>query len=120
MLRKTKVKPRLPTQEEFLAYRPQRCDFEWYVDDDQKVVIKVPKFERNIGKKVCKMLKKGDTFNARMDEIGSLVWQNIDGKRTVQDVLHLLEKKFPDQKNIDQRLILFLQQMYHLNYLNLN
>ncbi len=119
MPRTTKVKPRLPTQEEFLAYRPKRCEFEWFIDDEQKVVIKVPKFQREIGKKVCKVLKKGNTFNARMDDIGSLVWQNIDGNKTVRDVLKLLEKQFPDQKNIDQRLILFLQQMQHLNYLTL-
>jgi hypothetical protein len=118
--KKTKPKPRLPTQEEFLALRPQRCEFEWFVDDEQKVVIKVPKFQREIGKKVCKILKKDNTFNARMDDIGSLVWQFIDGRKTVQEVLNQLKKQFPDQKNIDQRLIFFLQQMHHLNYLTLN
>ena len=117
MPRKTKPKPRLPTKDEFLALRPQRCDFEWYIDDDNKVVIKVPKFQRDIGKKVCKVLKKENTFDARMDDIGSLVWQYIDGRKTVQDVLNQLIKTFPGQKNIDNRLILFLQQMQNLNYL---
>ena len=114
-----KTKPRLPTKEEFLTLRPQRCEFEWFVDEDQKVNIKVPKFHREIGKKVCKLLKKDETFNAQFDEIGSIIWQYIDGRKTVEDVLHTLEKQFPDQENIDQRLILFLQQMYQLNYLTL-
>jgi hypothetical protein len=102
-----------------MALRPHRCEFEWFVDNDQKVVIKVPKFQREIGKRICKLMKKDETFNARLDEIGSMVWQYIDGQRSVKDVLESLEKAFPGQKNIDRRLILFLQQMHHLNYLNL-
>jgi hypothetical protein len=115
-----KIKTRPPTQEEFLALRPQRCEFEWYLDDEQMVNIKVPKFEREIGKKVCRLLKKDNIFTAKMDEIGSAVWQAMDGRKTVSDLLQHLQKQFPDQKNIDQRLFLFLQQMYHLNYLSLN
>ena len=114
-----KTKTRLPTIEEFLALHPHRCEFEWFVDSEQKVVIKVPKFQREIGKKICKLMKKDETFNARLDEIGSMVWQYIDGQQSVKDVLEALEKAFPGQKNIDQRLILFLQQMHHLNYLDL-
>jgi hypothetical protein len=114
-----KIKPRLPTTEEFLALHPQRCEFEWFVDNKEQVVIKVPKFRREIGKKICKLMKKDEIFNARLDEIGSMVWQYIDGRHSVKDILDTLEKKFPSQKNIDQRLFLFLQQMHHLNYLDL-
>jgi len=52
-----------------------------------------------------------------MDKLGSLVWKNCDGRKTVKDILNLLEKEFPDEKNIDQRLFLFIQQMGSLNYI---
>jgi hypothetical protein len=36
----------------------------------------------------------------------------------VKIILENLKKEFPDEKNIDQRLYLFLQQMKNLNYID--
>ena len=112
-------KPRLPTTEQFLAYYPQRQPYEWTLDEEQRVCIQVPKFQHSIGKKFCKIIKKENKFTARLDEIGSIIWQHTDGKKTVKDILQILQKQFTDQDNIDQRLYLFLQQMHHLNYITL-
>ena len=54
-----------------------------------------------------------------MDKIGSLVWENSNGKKSVKDILNILEKKFPKQENLDNLLFIFLQQMYSLNYIAL-
>ena len=121
MLRKSKSKkPKVPTVEEFLKYRPKRADLEWRLNSEGLVEIKMPKFESNFGKSFCKILKKDNTFTANMDKIGSLVWQNCEGNKTVKDILEILEKEFPDQENIDQRLFLFLRQMQNLQYVYLN
>ena len=118
MLRKNKEKqPRLPTAEEFLQYRPRRLDFEWSEKADGLVELKVPKFKSNFGNSFCKFIRKDNEFAANMDKLGSLVWKNCDGRKTVKDILNLLEKEFPDEKNIDQRLFLFIQQMGSLNYI---
>jgi hypothetical protein len=53
-----------------------------------------------------------------LDKIGSIVWQNCDGVKTVEDILEIIKKNFPKEENIDQRLFMFLQQMQSLNYLD--
>ncbi len=112
-----KTKTRLPTTDEFLAYRPIRQPFEWVVNEENRVCIKVPKFQHPIGKKLCVIIKKENLFDAWLDEIGSSVWQQCDGRKTVKEILTVVQKQFSDQQNLDQRLFLFLQQMYHLNYI---
>jgi hypothetical protein len=107
----------LPTVEEFLCYVPIRRDYKWFVNDEGLVQIIIPKFTSSLGKSFCKLIKKDDTFTANMDKIGSIVWRNCDGKKTVKDILEIIQKKFPEEKDIDQRLFLFLQQMKALNYL---
>jgi hypothetical protein len=52
-----------------------------------------------------------------MDKMGSIVWKQCDGKNTVQDILDVLKEEFGDEEKLDQRLILFLQQMKNLNYI---
>ena len=102
-----------------LQFRPKRCDFEWSTNAEGLVEIKVPKFESNFGKSFCNVIRKGNEFTAKMDKIGSIVWKNCDGKKSVKDILAVLEKKFPKEENIDQRLFLFLQQMHGLHYIML-
>ena len=112
MLRKNKI-----TVDEFLQYRPRRVDFEWFKDKDDLVRIKVPKFKSRLGKSFCKIIKKENVFTANLDPVGSLVWINCDGRNKVKDILEILKKESPKEKNIDQRLFLFLQQMESLNYI---
>ena len=120
LIRKNKPKKRrLPTEDEFLRYVPTRAEYEWSTNDEGLVEIKVPKFNSNFGKSFCKIIKKDNIFNARMDKIGSIVWKNCDGKNSVKDILEILKKKLPKEENIDQRLFLFLQQMHGLHYITL-
>lgn len=114
---KTKKRQRLPTLEEMLSYIPKRADLQWTTNKEGLVEIKVPKFTSNFGKSFCKVVKKDQTFSAKMDKIGSIVWKNCDGKKSVKKILEILEKKYPKEKQIDQRLFLFLQQMKNLHYL---
>jgi len=94
-----------------------RNDFEWNTDECGLVHIMVPKFESNIGKKFCTLLRKDQMITANLDELGSEVWKHCDGRNTVSDILNILQKRFSDQKDLDQRLFLFIQQMGQLHYL---
>ena len=116
---KKSKKPMIPTEQEFKSYRPKRADFKWNTDAEGLVYLTVPKFKGNFGKSFCKMVKKENHFRASMDKLGSIVWKNCDGEKTVADILGILEKEFPDEDNINQRLYLFLQQMNHLSYIYL-
>lgn len=107
-----------PTLEEFLGLKPKRRDFLWSVDNQDVVHITVPKFQNSLGKKLCKILRRQDTFQADMDKIGSFVWKNCDGNTTVGVMLNALKEKFPDEQNIEQRFFHFLLQIRQLNYLD--
>ena len=113
---KTK-KSRLPTVEQFLSFVPTRAELEWSINKDEVVEIIVPKFKSNIGKSFCKFIKRDENIIAKMDKIGTLVWKNSDGKKTVKDIFQILKKKFPKEENLDQRLFLFLSQMRSLKYI---
>lgn len=110
-------KPQIPTEIEFLKYSPKRIDLEWKINGKGLVEIKIPKFKSNFGKSFCRIIKKDNYFIGNMDKIGSAVWQNCNGVNTVKNILEIIQKKFPDEKNIDQRLFLFIHQLHSLKYL---
>ena len=73
MLRKNKEKvsdkpSRLPTVDEFLDYIPKRLDFEWSINKEGRVEIKVPKFKSNFGTSFCKFVRK-ENFLTRLDHM---------------------------------------------------
>ena len=107
----------VPTVEEFLCFTPRRMDFTWDTDEAGLVRVTVPKFQGKLGDSFCKLIRKGTTFTANLDKLGSLVWKQCDGKTTVQQILKLLQKEYAKEENIDQRLFLFLQQMHNLGYI---
>jgi len=113
----SKQQPRKPTAEEFLQFIPKRKEYPWMVDETGLVHITVPKFQSKLGISLCRLVRKKNEFQADMDAIGSFIWQRCDGKTSVQKILTALEKEFPDEKNIDQRLFVFLTQMKQLDYL---
>ena len=114
-----KKKPLILTEKEFLKYTPRRVDLEWKVNSEGLVEIKIPKFKSNFGKSFCRVIKKDNYFIGNMDKLGSVVWQNCNGINAVKNILEIVKKEFPDEKNIDQRLYLFIQQLYSLRYLDL-
>ena len=121
MLKKSKEKTDkvyLPTESEMLGFKPMRSDYEWKKNTEGLIEIKIPKFNGNFGKSFCKFIKKDNHFTAKMDRIGSTIWINADGNKTVKEIFEILKKEYPDEKNINQRLYLFLQQMKALNYIN--
>lgn len=119
MPRTKKQKHRPPTFEEMLQFKPKRLDFEWTTNEEGLVQIKVPKFSSNLGKSFCRIIKKDNSFSANMDKIGSVVWKNCNGGNSVKKILDILKKEFPREKDIDNRLFLFLQQMHSLRYIML-
>ena len=71
-----KKKTRIPTEEEFLKYKPYRADYKWSTNSNDLVEIKVPKFTGQFGISFCNIIKKENIFTAKMDKLGSIVWKN--------------------------------------------
>ncbi|MFW6122336.1 MAG: PqqD family peptide modification chaperone [Petrotogales bacterium] len=104
--------------DEFLQFRPKRQDFEWFTNKEGLIRIKVPKFQSHLGKSFCKFIGKENTFVTNLDKLGTIVWKNCDGKNTVKQILEIIKKELPKEKDIDQRLFLFLRQMKNLRYID--
>jgi len=64
-------------------------------------------------------MRRDNVFTAHLDKLGSSVWKQCDGTVTVKEILDKIKVEFPDQNDIDQRLFLFLQQLYSLRYIAL-
>ena len=77
----------------------------------------MPKFTGKLGKSFCKVLRRQNTFEAHLDKLGSAIWNQCDGTRLVKEILVEITPLFPEEKNLDQRLFLFLQQLKALNYI---
>ena len=112
-----KNKPRIPTVDEFLQYKPVRAEYPWTTSEDGLVHITVPKFTGNLGQSLCRLVRKENKFTANLDRLGSFVWQRCDGSLTVKQILENVKEQFPDEKNIENRLYLYIQQMRTLNYI---
>ncbi|MCH5188182.1 MAG: PqqD family protein [Oscillospiraceae bacterium] len=70
----------------------------WRVRDDGMVEIDMENkgFYHSIAQK---FFKKPRVSHIALDRYGSVVWQNIDGKNTVTDIIHIMENEFPDEKD---------------------
>ena len=119
LIKNKKRKPRQPSEEEFLDFIPKRSEYRWELNKQGLVEIKVPKFKSNFGKSFCKIVKRENLFVANLDKIGTAVWQECDGKKSVKKILQNMKKKFPKEEDINQRLYLYLRQMDNLNYITL-
>ncbi|MCD6237608.1 MAG: PqqD family protein [Thermoplasmata archaeon] len=108
-----------PSLDEILQLKPVRGNFKWERGEDGNIILTVPKFKSNIGKWLCKALGKKETFIAHLDRIGSAVWEQCDGKTTVERILKTLKEKFPDEKDLDQRLVYYLFKLKELGYLSI-
>jgi hypothetical protein len=62
------------------------------------------------------MLKRENIFEAHLDRLGSAIWNQCDGTKLVKDIFEVIHIQFPNEKNLDQRLFLFLQ-LKALNYI---
>jgi hypothetical protein len=116
---KKKDKQQPPTEEEFIRFKPQRGPYTWEITKEGTIEIKVPKFTSSVGISFCKLLRKDNTFTANLDPLGSFIWKQCTGTKTVKSILVAVKKEYPDEKNIDQRLYVFLQQLHALGYLTL-
>lgn len=46
-----------------------------------------------------------------LERIGSCVWQNIDGRSTVAEIIDRVCRRFPDEEDLPRRISLYLMRM---------
>lgn len=85
--------------------------YTWTKDDSGNVTIEVE--NRGFFNKVMQLLlKKPKTSYVHLDELGSFVWQSIDGKRSIFEIGQLVAEHFGESANpLYERLVEFFSML---------
>ncbi len=88
----------------------RNCEYE--INDNLVTVLYVnrkPSFiERIFFKKLSKKPYKID-----LDEVGSFIWQELDGKKNIDEIIKIAEENFLEKiEPADERVELFIKQMH--------
>jgi len=90
--------------------------------ENGKIDILLPRFNNNFWNQVYKNSKKGEYIYIHLDEIGSAIWNSIDGNRNVQAICHEMQDKHPDDlhpaEETEKRVTDFLSLLYREKYIS--
>lgn len=84
------------------------------------VIIKKPKFKNAFLKKYFTPKLKNPDYSVKLDEIGTFVWKNMDGKLSIGDIAQRMKKEFGDSiEPAGDRLIQFLHSLVKHEFIKL-
>ncbi len=91
-----------------------------YIEKENGLVdVLVPRFTSRFAEKYILPKMKNPYFKANLDEYGSFLWQTIDNKRKVIDIIKLMEERFGETlRPITERTLLFFTQLYNAGFIN--
>jgi hypothetical protein len=89
------------------------------INQDELVTVIIPKFKNKVILKLVSSKLKSDSFKIKLDKYGSAVWQNINGKNQVGQIIKNLEKKFGQEFNEPvERTTKFIHQLYSQGFIS--
>ena len=114
------MKKEKPNREEiikqWLDLIPVR-QYEYETEESGEVTVLVPHSENWLTRKLLPSPKK-PAQKIHLDKIGSLVWLQFDGKTSIRDICTILQEDHGDQEtSIEERTVLFAQQLYKHNFI---
>ena len=105
----------------YLDLTPVRM-MEHQVTGDGKIDILLPRFKRGFWREVYSKSRKGEFIFIHLDEIGSAIWNSIDGFRKVQAICNEMKETHPDKLKPDdeteKRVTQFLSMLYQERYIS--
>lgn len=94
----------------FLLYVPHKKHMEW-VEKKGKVYL-IFHHNHPVQKVANWLVKKSNTTDLELDDMGSAVWKAIDGKRNVYEIGEEIKRKFGDNcEPLYERLIMFVRYL---------
>jgi hypothetical protein len=95
---------------------------EFETKEDGKVDILLPRFKQSYWREIYRNSKKGEYIFIHLDQLGSSIWQTIDGIRTVEDICIQIKEKHPDKlqplDETEKRVTQFLSLLYQQRYIS--
>lgn len=93
--------------------------YEYERRNDGLINVLVPKFSNKILTKLIVPMLKSPYIRANMDELGTAVWLQIDGKTKVYQIASKLEEQFGEKISpVYDRLTIFLTQLYNAGFIS--
>ena len=106
-------------KELFKAVPRQVVDWEKN-EENGFIILKKPKFKNKYLVKYLLPHMKRKEFRINLDEIGSFVWQNIDGTSTIGEIALKMESTFGEKvAPVNDRLGQFIQSLYQNQFIRL-
>ena len=109
------------TTEDIMECVPSRlCEHETDLSTDRIIVLR-PKYTSKLGRSVFEPFLKNKNFKVKLDDLGTAVWKNMDGKNTVKNLGEILAAEFgPEIEPIYERLGKFIIQMHKEKFIRLD
>ncbi len=81
-------------------------------DDEGIITILGPRFKTGFMKKLVGSRLKSPYFKIALDDIGTTVWENIDGTQNIGMISDILKEKFGEKiEPVNNRLAMFFTQL---------
>ncbi len=110
-------KYKLKRNQNFFDLTPEKA-FESTKDINGIVTIQIPRFDNNFVGKFLSSKSTKENIKAELDEIGSIVWESIDGKKTVFDITKILRKRLDNIEQADERTVEYMKNLYDNSFVN--
>jgi hypothetical protein len=92
------------------------------IRDDGMVDILMPRFKNKFWREVYRNSKKGEFIYIHLDQLGSAIWQLIDGKRNVTSICSQIINDHPEKiqpvQEAEARVTKFLSRLYQEKYIS--
>ncbi len=104
-------KNRVLNKDQWLRLVPApECEAEW---EGQQAVLLIPRARNPVLKFFVSILNSKPHFRLKLDAVGSFVWQQVDGQRSIGEICQALEAQFQEKvRPADERTIEFFKRLY--------
>lgn len=88
-------------------------------NEEELITVIVPKFKNKFAVKFISPKLKSDHFKIKLDKFGSAVWEDINGKTKVDEIIKNVKNKFGDDlTNEEERITKFIFQLYTQGFIS--
>ncbi|MCX7908212.1 MAG: PqqD family protein [Ignavibacteria bacterium] len=102
----------------YLEMHPIR-NYDYDFRSEELVDVLVPRFTSKFAQRHILPKMKNPYIRANLDEMGSYLWLNIDGKKKVADLINKMTEQFGERvQPATERVLLFLTQLYKAGFIS--
>lgn len=102
----------------YLEMHPFR-KYNHQIREGELVDVLVPRFTSKFAQKFILPKMRNPYIRANLDELGSYLWININGKSKVSELIEKMREKFSEKvEPATERVLLFLTQLYKAGFID--